>query len=258
MSNPLILHGTQIALPKPKALQIPNPMPRIPEGGAESSQLSDTPEGAAAKSSPQGPSAKQSQVQASPPPFRSASNASNFSAAARQPATASLRLTKESDDAKDRTLNADERLKRLRLRMQHTIDAYSGKPSNAAGAGRYNRTLSLPAASPHAAYHRTDSSPVRPPRVSLCKGSQRVPDDASSSHSSTSCSSAATPASMEGSVRGSVNGVPNAKHVDEQQQRRSISSQRGIPQVALSACILLCCNSSCEYSSFCLCLQAPN
>ena len=241
MSNPLILHGTQIALPKPRPPQIPNPMPRIPEGNAESSQPSDgskaqpgvsnPPEGVTAKPSPQRPFANKSQVQPSPTPFRSASNASSFSAAASQPARASLRVTKEPDEAKDSTLNADERLKRLRLRMQHTIDAYSGKPSHAAGAGRYNRTQSLPAASLHAAYHRTDSSPVRLPRTSLCRGSQRVPDDASSCHSSTSCSSAATPASIDGGAKDSANGVPRAKQADAQQQNRSMSSQRGIPQV---------------------------
>ena len=259
MSNPLILHGTQIALPKhrPHPNLSSNPLSRIPEGSAESppcqatSALPDTharPEGATQLTNPQaqvtgpqgspqtqvgGPqsaSACQLQLERQPAPVRNALSTSKplgtaASQAARPAARAALvAAAKEAVDSKDRDrmLNADERLKRLKLRMQHTIQAYSGNVSSAAGAGRYSRTQSLTAASPHTAYHRTNSSPMRASRVSMCAVSQRA-SDVSSCHSRSSCSSAATPASVQSGAMGAVSCQP---------------SQRGIHQVtSLQTCL---------------------
>lgn len=253
MSNPLILHGTQIALPKQRPPLNPNPLPRIPEGTAElsqcdagsaSSESSTKPQGGPQLASPQaqltgsqaqvsGPQTEVSSPQlasAYQPPFerqpaalRSVLSASmplgTAASQAAKPAGKPALAGKEATDSKDRdrTLNADDRLKRLKLRMQHTIQAYSGNASSAAGAGRYSRTQSLTAASPYTAYHRMSSGPVRASRVSMCAVSQRTStDETSSCHSSSSCSSAAAPASMESAARGAVQCVP---------------TQRGIPQV---------------------------
>ena len=256
MSNPLILHGTQIALPKhrPPIHPNPSPLPQIPEGTAESppcnasSTLPEThanAEGAAQMANPQaqvtssqaevgGPqltSACQPQSEKQPAPVRSALSTSlplgtAASQAARPAAKAALAAAaKEPVDSKDkeRVLNADERLKRLKLRMQHTIQAYSGNVSSAAGVGRYSRTQSLTAASLHTADHRMNSSPVRASRVSMCAVSQGVSEESSSCHNSSSCSSAATPASMESSAKGAAQRVATG----------AVSSQRGIHQVAI-------------------------
>lgn len=253
MSSPLILHGTQIALPKHRATYNPNPnpLPLIPEGTAESppcnasSALPEAhakPEGAAQMANPQAqvtsPQAKvggpqstcQPQFERQPGPVRSGlSTSMPLAIAVSQPARPAAKAalaaaTKEAVDSKDkeRVLNADERLKRLKLRMQHTIQAYSGNVSSAAGAGRYSRTQSLTATSPHTAYHRMNSSPVRASRVSMCAVSQKTSDESSSCHSSSNCSSAATPASMESSAPGSAQGVATG----------AVSCQRGIHQVA--------------------------
>ena len=249
MSNPLILHGTQIALPK--ARPVPHPMPCIAEGTAESSQPSDSTNtqtqggkplggplgGSHGGLGPQQALLHQSHAKNSPPPFRSALNTALLSAAQPQPARTLARagnVVGESDDCgKDRTLNADERLKRLKLRMQHTIQAYSGSPSCAASARRYTRTHSLTAASPHAAYSRTNSSPVRPSRGVVHGASRRATDDSSSCHSSSSCSSAANPSSTEGVAKGVVKGLVSSRASDERQlmQTTSMPTQRGIPQV---------------------------
>ena len=259
MSNPLILHGTQIALPKQR-LPLnpnPNPLPRIPEGtaatsqqdassaSAESSTIPSTkPQGGAKMASPQAQlTGSQAQVRGPPAEVSSPQLASAYQAplksqpaALRSALSASLPLgtaasqagrpalaAREAVDSKDRdrALNADDRLKRLKLRMQHTIQAYSGNASSAAGAGRYSRTQSLTAASPHT-YCRMSSGPVRASRVSLCAVSQRTSaDETSSCHSSSSCSSAAAPASVEGGARGAAPGAV-----------QSVPTQRGIPQVA--------------------------
>ena len=257
MSNPLILHGTQIALPKHRPHPHPNlnSNPRVPEGPAESppchasSAFPEThakPEGAAKLTNPQAhatglqaqASSPRTQVggsqsaSAGQPKFerQPAAAGSDFSTcvplgtaasqAARPAASAALAAAgKEGADnrGRDRMLNADERLKRLKLRMQHTIQAYSGNASTAAGAGRYSRTQSLTAASPHTAYYRTNSSPMRASRVSMCAVSQRASaSDETSCHSSSSCSNAANPASVQRGAMAAVSCMP---------------SQRGIHQV---------------------------
>lgn len=242
MSNPLILHGTQISIPKPR----PQPMPRIPEETREpmspqSEHVGAVQMGAAmgqggqagSAASGQLPAAPQAPVQASPPPFRSASSSSVFLPAAPQPVKLSGRAAhvRGPEDVKDRVLNADERLQRLKLRMQSTIEAYSGGPSNAANAGRYTRSQSMTAASPYAAFHRTNSSPTRPSRVSLYGGSRRAAEDASSSHSSSSCSTSTTSITGEGTRSGPPGqgcSVPDDRSL---MQARSLGSNRGIPQV---------------------------
>lgn len=255
MSNPLILHGSQIALPKPRPLPVSNSMPCIPEATAQAAQpatacsaqsgVHHPPEGSAGVLGVEAAPAQQAQADSAVQPFRSASNTSMFSTGASQQARSPIRAGRaavEGGDSKDRMLNADERLKRLKLRMQHTIQAYSGTGSSAADAGRYKRTQSLTAAQPHAAYHRTNSSPVRPSRVGMCKPSQRAPDESNSCHSSSSCSSAATPASLEGASRQAGGGALGGRGAEERLgQTTSMPSQRGIPQVYYHhPCVLTC------------------
>lgn len=246
MSNPLILHGTQIALPKHRLPINPNSssLPRIPEGSAElqpcsaTSALPEThakPEGPAQVSDPQaqvpspqarisGPqsaSAYQAQIERQAALVRNAlSTSMPLGAAASQAARPAAKAALDSKD-KDRTLNADERLKRLKLRMQHTIQAYSNSGSCAADAGRYSRSQSLTAASPQTAYHRMNSSPVRASRVSMCAVRQRASDETSSCHSSSSCSNAAPPASVESGAKGVATGAGSC-----------MPSRRGIHQVS--------------------------
>ena len=244
MSNPLILHGTQITLPKSRPL-LPRPMPLIPEGLPESSPVpagthcpaesgAVVGQGVQASTQP-GAGVPQPPLQASPPPFRSASNKSVFMPSASQPVKPPCRaphVTRDSEDAKDKVLNADERLQRLKLRMQSTIQAYSGSPSSAAAhAGRYNRSQSMTAALPHTAFHRTNSSPTRPSRVSLCGISRRATEETGSCNSSSSCSSVATPAGLEDSMNGGAN--PGSSRGDDRSlmQARTMGSKRGIPQV---------------------------
>lgn len=285
MSNPLILHGTQIALPKQR-LPLnpnPNPLPRIPEGTAElaehdassaSPESCIQPQGGTQMASPQaqltspqaqvrGPLAEVSSPQsasAHQPPFerqpaalRSPLSASmplgSAASQAGRPAGKAALAAKEAVDNKDRdrTLNADDRLKRLKLRMQHTIQAYSGNGSSAAGAGRYSRSQSLTAASPHTAYHRMSSGPVRASRVSMCAVSQRSSaDETSSCHSSSSCSSAAAPASVEGGAKAAAPGAVQC-----------VPTQRGIPQVAF---LLepVCLYDLCSYWVWCDMLATPS
>ena len=237
MSNPLILHGTQISLPKPRP-----PLPRIPEclhepatqqtGPQAAAQLDPSPSQGGLLSSQQAPS--QTLLPVPHPPFRSASNSSMFQATASQPVKPSGRGTRDSEDTKDRTLNADERLQRLKLRVQSTIEAYSGKASNAANAGKYSRSQSMTAASPHAAYHRTNSSPTRPSRVSLYGSSRRAAEESSNHHSSSSCSSAASRPSLEASAKeGEGACAPDDRDL---LQARSMGTKRGVPQVPPCCC----------------------
>ena len=261
MSNPLILHGTQITLPKHRfpINANSNPLPQIPEGTAESQPCSATsalpethakPEGLtqvtgpqaqvsesqaqashpqARMSGPQLASAYQAQFDRQPAPVRSAlSTSMPLGAAASQAARTAAKaavaaVVKEAVDSKDkdRTLNADERLKRLKLRMQHTIQAYAGNGSSARGAGRYSRTQSLTAASPHTSDHSMKSSPVTASRVGMCAVSQPASHETSSCHSSSSCSSAATPASVDSGAKGVATGAGSC-----------MPSRRGIHQVA--------------------------
>ena len=233
MSNPLVLHGTQITIPKPR----PQPMPRIPEdpsdsGPQQAGPLSTAQGGA---SMGQGVSAgNETPAETPPAPFRSASNSSMFIPSSSQPIKSlgkGAHMTRDSDGPKERVLNADERLQRLKLRMQSTIQAYSGNLSSAGSAGRYTRSQSMTAASPHAAFQRTNSSPTRPSMVSLYGASRRATEDASSNHSSSSCSSAASPASGQSSVKGGVSQGGAAPHDRTLLQAKSMSSKRGIPQV---------------------------
>lgn len=262
MSNPLILHGTQITLPKARAPPNPHPLPCIPEGTATCSQPSDTSTTSlGAHPAPEGAqtgvtglvSAYQSHRETQPTshPVRSALSTcaplgSAAQAARRATAKAAL-AAKEAEDTKVRTLNADERLKRLKLRMQHTIQAYSGNFSSAggAGAGRYSRTHSLTAALPHVAYHRTN--PVQASRVSGCALAQKALDESSSCHSSSSCSSAASLASMESGVgraaqEGSREGLSGQKSHEQQLGLPScVPNQRCINQVQfLCVCPCVC------------------
>ena len=246
MSNPLVLHGTQISLPKPR-----QPLPRIPESTSESTSVTGQTQplthvhGSNAASSSQSSAAPQ--MQTSPPPFRSASNASMFQNAAVQQGKAPGRGAHVTDqDGKDRVLNADERLQRLKLRMQSTIEAYSGKPGNAAAAAgghRYGRSQSLTTASRRAAFHRSTSSPVRASRNALPGSSRRATGDVGSCRSSSSsCSSVAQAGlSGEGNVSGSANGSVNGRAsgsavrqsplTDDIAGLKHLSSKRGIPKM---------------------------
>ncbi|KAL3133615.1 hypothetical protein ABBQ32_008136 [Trebouxia sp. C0010 RCD-2024] len=261
MSNPLILHGTQIALPRPRPAPHPNsnPLPCIPEGNTACPQPNDThaypqdthPIPGGKDSAVTGPVSvypSQRETQPFTHPVQSALTTSvpsgSGAQAGRRAAKAAL-AAKEAEDSKVRTLNADERLKRLKVRMQHTIQAYSGDSNSAAGAGRYSRSQSLTAASPHAAYRRTNSSPVRASRVSVCVVSQKASDETSSCYSSSSSSSAATLASMESSGKGAApggcRGGAKSSH-DEQHTELPICvpHQRGIHQVAFFSCLSMC------------------
>ena len=233
MSNPLVLHGTQISIPKPR----PQPLPRIPEDSSDSAAQQAGPLSIAqgGASMGQGVSAANgAPAEAPPAPFRSASNSSMFTPSSSQPIKSlgkGAHMTRDSDGPKERALNADERLQRLKLRMQSTIQAYSGNLSSAGSAGRYTRTQSMTAASPHAVFQRTNSSPTRPSMVSLYGASRNAMEDASSNHSSSSCSSATSPASGQSSVKGGVSrggAVPDDRTL---LQAKSMSSKRGIPQV---------------------------
>lgn len=269
MSKPLVLHGTQISLPKHRPPLNPNPsLPCIPEGTAELLQPGDAstassgthtlPEEGEAKVSgsqaqvtgpqakstgPQVVSAYQPHTERRPAPLRSSLSTSMPLGGACQPARSAAKAAlaaKEGEGSKDRTLDADERLKRLKVRMQHTIQAYSGSvSSSAASAGKYSRTQSLTAASQHSAYHRTNSIPVRAARVNTCAVIQSTSDETSSCYSSSS-STAAIPASMdggaEGAAQGGAQGGFTGKSPDEQllRVRSCVPTQtyRGIHQVA--------------------------
>ena len=236
MSNPLVLHGTQISIPKPR----PQPMPRIPEDLSDSASQQAGPLSTAQGGADMGEAVSagnEAQAAAPPAPFRSASNSSMFTPSSSQP-TKSLGkgiYVRDSDGPKERVLNADERLQRLKLRMQSTIQTYSG---NLSSAGRYARTQSMTAASPHAVFRRTNSSPTRPSMVSLYGASRRAMEDASN-HSSSSCSSAASPASGQSKVKGEVSRGGAAPDDRTLLQAKSMGSQRGIPQV--HTCRLLIC-----------------
>lgn len=271
MSNPLMLHGTQIALPKPRPAPHPNPnpLPCIPEGNTTCSLPVDTSTSAPETHPNPGPGGEDSAVpgpvsvyssqRETHPPTHPARSALSTSAplgsgaqAGRRAAKAAL-AAKALEDSKVRTLNADERLKRLKLRMQHTIQAYSGDVSSAAGAGRYSRSQSLTAASPHAAYHRTNSSPVRASRVSVCAVSQKASDETSSCHSSSSSGSAATLTSMESSGKGAApggcRGGGKSSHDEQHLELPScVPLQRGIHQVAffsISVHVYVACSACC-------------
>ncbi len=248
MSNPLILHGTQISIPKPR----PQPMPRIPEALSDSASQQAGPLSTAqgVASSGQGVSAANGAAAEVPPaPFTGASNSSVFTPCDSQPIKSlgkGTHMTRDSDGPKERVLNADERLQRLKLRMQNTIQAYSGNLSSAGSAGTYTQTQSMTAASPHAVFHRTNSSPTRPSMVSLYGASRRATEDASSNHSSSSCSSVTSPASGQSSVKGGVSRGGDAPDGRSLLQAKSMSSKRGIPQVR--TCHLLLCiqNVACQ------------
>ncbi len=240
MSNPLVLHGTQISIPKPR----PQPMPRIPEDSSDSASQQAGPLSTAqgGANMPQGVSAaNEAQAAVPPAPFRTASNSSMFTPSSSQPIKSLGKgaHVRDSDGPKERVLNADERLQRLKLRMQSTIQAYSGNLSSAGRAGRYTRTQSMTAASPHSVFQRTNSSPTRPSMVSLYGASRRATEDASSNHSSSSCSSAASLASGQSSVKGGVSQGGAAPDDRTLLQAKSMSSKRGIPQVR--TCHLLLC-----------------
>ncbi|DBB01698.1 hypothetical protein WJX77_004961 [Trebouxia sp. C0004] len=237
MSNPLILHGTQISIPKPR----PQPMPRIAEDSSDSASQQagplSTAHGVANMS--QGVSAA-NEAQAPAAPFRTASTTFVVTPSTSQP-TKSLakgaHMTRDSHAPKERVLNADERLQRLKLRTQSTIQAYSGNLGSAGSAGRYTRTQSMTAASPHAVFH-----PTRPSMVSLYGASRRATEEASrratehgsSNHSSSSCSSATSPASGQSSVKGGVSRGGAASDDCTLLQANSMSSKRGIPPVQVS------------------------
>lgn len=232
MSNPLILHGAKVPLPRPRPAPF-RPMPILTEDPCDpcspqqvsppSSQHTAT----ATCASPQPTSALQasSPTQAPPLPARNA-QAGQIGAA--------------NAATKDRQLSTDQL--RLRLRMQGTIEAYSGHPSAAARSRRNNLVTST---LPSALYRRTNSSPVRGPRLlgRTQSESRRATHDCSSScQSSSTCSSAAPHGDdigMSPRVEGGVGECGEdsrsaaAHHDRTLLQTKSLSSCRGIPQVAV-------------------------
>ena len=232
MSNPLILHGAKVPLPRPRPAPF-RPMPILTEDPCDplspqqASPPSSQPPAVATSASPQPTSALQASSPTQAPPLHTRNaeigqpGAANAAGKARQPSTDQLRL---------------------RLRMQGTIEAYSGNPSAAARSRRNNLVTST---LPSALYRRTNSSPVRGPRL-LGRGqseSRRATHDCSSScQSSSTCSSAAPHGDdvdisprVEGGVGecGEDSRSAAASHDRSLLQTKSLSNCRGIPQVAV-------------------------
>ena len=232
MSNPLILHGAKVPLPRPRAPQL-RPMPTVPEDDSNLQQKDlHTAETTAATtvlstSSPTQPCATQpsSALQSVSP--RKASALANRGKPS-QSASASAAVP-------DAQLSTDQL--RLKLRMQSTIQAYSGNPS---AAIRHRRNNLVTSTLPSAIYRRTNSSPIRSRLLGRNQSeSRRTTTDCSSScHSSSTCSSAA-PAGDEADAdprrgAGGQGGHPQRAIADRDRsllQTKSLLTNRGLPQV---------------------------
>lgn len=149
MSNPLILHGAKLALPRPRPLP-PRPLFTLPEEPFETPSTQSP-----------GPHAPQSSATAAaslPQPGRQAAAASSrpppIATARRQ---ASLNGVSSTASSQSKELSTDQL--RLRLRMQSTIQAYTG---NAPGVVKKPTPSHLVTATVHnGMYRRTNSYPVR-------------------------------------------------------------------------------------------------
>lgn len=230
MSNPLILHGAKVPLPRPR----PTPMRPLPilledPSAAPVPQQADA---SGPKSSPvNGSSSSQ------PPSAMHWSSATQASGHASQVQPNRSVAANAAGNAQVKGKQASMDQLQLKLRMQSTIQAYTSSPVAAARNRRNNLvTTTLPGA----LYRRTNSSPVRAPRFAgrTMSEARRGSNECSSSscHSSSPCSSAAANG-VEGSPR-----LTAGVGVDEEErdaasrdrsllQTKSLMTSRGIPQV---------------------------
>lgn len=228
MSNPLILHGAKVPLPRPRAPQL-RPMPILLEDSADLQQK-DSPTGQTTA-----PSSLSSAQLSATQPLSALQSVSPTRASALANRGQPSQSTSASAAGPDTQLSTDQL--RLKLRMQSTIQAYSGNPS-AATRNRQNNLVT--STLPSAIYRRTNSSPTRNRLLGRNQNeSRRVTTDCSSScHSSSTCSSAApTGDEADADFRGGVGGQggePQGTAADRDRsllQTKSLLPSRGLPQV---------------------------